>query len=262
MGAISDLQVARVRELVTERGSAVRVRRASPTSPHSMHGADPQLYVDTLVGWASTLAEVVTAPGKLDVHAHYLPEPYRQALERAGHAQPDGMPAIPAWSAGEHVAADGPPRHRDVAAVGLDPGVHLADGAATERPGPRGERGRPAGGRRPPRSLRAARLAARCPTSTRRSPRSPTAATSSTSTGSSCSPTSAAPTSVIRRGSPCSTSSTGAAPASHPPDVAGLLGAHVLRPAPADARVPLRHHPGRREPGAQRHGRPPSRTSG
>ena len=26
--------------------------------------------------------------GKLDVHAHYLPEPYRQALERAGRALP------------------------------------------------------------------------------------------------------------------------------------------------------------------------------
>ena len=46
----------------------------------------------------------MTAAGKLDVHAHYLPAPYRQALERSGHAQPDGMPAIPAWSADEHVA--------------------------------------------------------------------------------------------------------------------------------------------------------------
>lgn len=42
--------------------------------------------------------------GKLDVHAHYLPEPYRQALERTGHGGPDGMPQVPQWSAGEHVA--------------------------------------------------------------------------------------------------------------------------------------------------------------
>jgi predicted TIM-barrel fold metal-dependent hydrolase len=42
--------------------------------------------------------------GKLDVHAHYLPESYRDALARTGHGQPDGMAQIPAWSAEEHVA--------------------------------------------------------------------------------------------------------------------------------------------------------------
>ena len=41
---------------------------------------------------------------KLDVHAHYVPDPYRKALENAGHSRPDGMPQIPAWSAEEHVA--------------------------------------------------------------------------------------------------------------------------------------------------------------
>lgn len=40
----------------------------------------------------------------IDVHAHYVPDGYRAALEAAGHAQPDGMPAIPEWSAAEHVA--------------------------------------------------------------------------------------------------------------------------------------------------------------
>ena len=59
---------------------------------------------------------------KLDVHAHYLPESYRKALERAGHSRPDGMPQIPAWSAEEHVALDGPSRDRDVAPVDLDAG--------------------------------------------------------------------------------------------------------------------------------------------
>ena len=43
------------------------------------------------------------------------------------------------------------------------------------------------------------------------------------------------------------------------PDVAGVLGADVVRPAPTDARVPLRHHPHRRRPGAERHHRPPPR---
>jgi len=70
----------------------------------------------------------VTAPGKLDVHAHYLPETYRQALERSGHTQPDGMPAIPAWSAGEHVAL----MDRLGIATALlsvsTPGVHLDGG--------------------------------------------------------------------------------------------------------------------------------------
>ena len=40
-----------------------------------------------------------------------------------------------------------------------------------------------------------------------------------------------------------------------PPDVAGVLGAHVARPAPTDARVLLRHHADRRRPRAQRHDR-------
>lgn len=40
----------------------------------------------------------------IDVHAHYVPELYRDALRAAGHEQPDGFPVLPAWSAGEHVA--------------------------------------------------------------------------------------------------------------------------------------------------------------
>lgn len=42
--------------------------------------------------------------GRLDVHAHFLPPGYRQALERTGHDHPDGMAAVPAWSAAEHLA--------------------------------------------------------------------------------------------------------------------------------------------------------------
>lgn len=67
---------------------------------------------------------------KIDVHAHYVPDGYRAALERAGYAQPDGMPAIPAWSVDEHLAA--------MDRVGVEtsllsissPGVHLGDDAA------------------------------------------------------------------------------------------------------------------------------------
>jgi predicted TIM-barrel fold metal-dependent hydrolase len=34
---------------------------------------------------------------RLDVHAHFIPDGYRKALEEAGHASPDGFPAIPLW---------------------------------------------------------------------------------------------------------------------------------------------------------------------
>jgi predicted TIM-barrel fold metal-dependent hydrolase len=46
----------------------------------------------------------MTIAGKLDVHAHFLPEPYRELLERAGHTRPDGMPALPTWSPEAHLA--------------------------------------------------------------------------------------------------------------------------------------------------------------
>jgi pimeloyl-ACP methyl ester carboxylesterase len=54
MGASSDLQAARVRKLVTDAGQPFEYV-SLPTTPHSLHGSDPQLYVDTLVGWADAL---------------------------------------------------------------------------------------------------------------------------------------------------------------------------------------------------------------
>jgi pimeloyl-ACP methyl ester carboxylesterase len=54
MGASSDLQVERVRQLVTGAGQPFEYV-SLPTTPHSLHGADPQLYVDTLTGWVETL---------------------------------------------------------------------------------------------------------------------------------------------------------------------------------------------------------------
>lgn len=41
---------------------------------------------------------------KIDVHAHYLPDFYREALRENGHDQPDGFPYIPEWSAVDHLA--------------------------------------------------------------------------------------------------------------------------------------------------------------
>ena len=41
---------------------------------------------------------------RLDVHAHFVPDAYRVAAEAAGHAQPDGFPALPELTpaAGDH----------------------------------------------------------------------------------------------------------------------------------------------------------------
>jgi predicted TIM-barrel fold metal-dependent hydrolase len=66
---------------------------------------------------------------KIDVHAHFVPDGYRAALSRAGHDQPDGMPAVPQWSAAEHVAV----MDRLGIATSLlsisSPGVALGDGS-------------------------------------------------------------------------------------------------------------------------------------
>ena len=35
---------------------------------------------------------------RVDVHIHFLPDYYREALAAAGHSRPDGMPKIPEWS--------------------------------------------------------------------------------------------------------------------------------------------------------------------
>lgn len=40
---------------------------------------------------------------KIDTHAHFLPDFYREALLEAGITKPDGMPAIPPWSEQDHL---------------------------------------------------------------------------------------------------------------------------------------------------------------
>jgi len=54
MGALSDLQAARVRELVTAAGQRVDYK-SFPAMGHMMHSQDPKLFVDTLIEWASAL---------------------------------------------------------------------------------------------------------------------------------------------------------------------------------------------------------------
>jgi len=68
--------------------------------------------------------------GKIDVHAHYIPEHYREALVAAGRDRPDGIPGLPAWS--EAAALDAMDR-LDVRLAILSissPGVHFGDAAA------------------------------------------------------------------------------------------------------------------------------------
>ena len=55
MGAISDFQVERVRELVESSGQAFELVQA-PDAAHSMHQADPQRFVGMLSSWTESLA--------------------------------------------------------------------------------------------------------------------------------------------------------------------------------------------------------------
>jgi pimeloyl-ACP methyl ester carboxylesterase len=57
MGAISDVQAARVRALIEEAGQPFDYR-SFPAMGHSMHGQDPQLYAKTLTEWAFALPGV------------------------------------------------------------------------------------------------------------------------------------------------------------------------------------------------------------
>jgi predicted TIM-barrel fold metal-dependent hydrolase len=67
----------------------------------------------------------------IDVHAHFLPEAYRAALLAAGHDRPDGMPHIPEWSAGEHLAAMDRLGIRTSLLSISSPGVHLGGAVST-----------------------------------------------------------------------------------------------------------------------------------
>jgi predicted TIM-barrel fold metal-dependent hydrolase len=63
----------------------------------------------------------------IDVHAHFVPDAYRDAAVRAGHGEPDGMPRLPPWTAEDHLAV----MDRAGIATALlsisSPGVHFGD---------------------------------------------------------------------------------------------------------------------------------------
>ena len=44
------------------------------------------------------------ARSKVDVHSHFIPDGYRQALLDQNIIHPEGMPEIPEWSADMHLA--------------------------------------------------------------------------------------------------------------------------------------------------------------
>jgi hypothetical protein len=52
IGALADVQAERVRELLRDAGATVDYR-SFPTVAHSMHGTQPDLFVDILLDWVS-----------------------------------------------------------------------------------------------------------------------------------------------------------------------------------------------------------------
>ncbi len=70
------------------------------------------------------------AQRRIDVHFHYLPDFYREALVAAGHTRPDGIAGIPAWSEQEMLATmDQLSIERAYLSIS-SPGVHFGDDAA------------------------------------------------------------------------------------------------------------------------------------
>jgi hypothetical protein len=55
MGALSDVQAQRALALLASAGVATDYR-SFETMGHSMHGQDPNLYVDTLVDWSTKVS--------------------------------------------------------------------------------------------------------------------------------------------------------------------------------------------------------------
>lgn len=69
------------------------------------------------------------AVDRIDVHAHFIPEFYAQALRDAGHGQPDGMPAIPAWGAEDALKVMDSLGVQTAMLSISSPGVHFGDDA-------------------------------------------------------------------------------------------------------------------------------------
>ncbi|MFG2674738.1 amidohydrolase family protein [Streptomyces sp. NPDC048445] len=70
---------------------------------------------------------------RVDVHCHYLPDFYRQALIEAGHSEPDGIPFIPQWSEEAALAAMDELGTATAHLSISSPGVHFGDDRAARR---------------------------------------------------------------------------------------------------------------------------------
>jgi 6-methylsalicylate decarboxylase len=64
---------------------------------------------------------------KIDLHAHHIPDFYRDALLAAGQGQPDGIPAIPEWDEYSALKAMNGLNVRTAILSISSPGVHFGD---------------------------------------------------------------------------------------------------------------------------------------
>jgi predicted TIM-barrel fold metal-dependent hydrolase len=88
------------------------------------------LMAGTALGWARATASASTPTARIDVHAHLVPNFYRQAAIDAGEAKPSGMPAWPAWDVNLALATMD---RLQIATQMLSippPGVHFGDAVA------------------------------------------------------------------------------------------------------------------------------------
>jgi predicted TIM-barrel fold metal-dependent hydrolase len=67
-------------------------------------------------------------PQRIDVHSHFLPPFYCDALEAHGHSHPDGMPAIPSWSLKRHLEMMSTANVSKSILSVSSPGTHLVPG--------------------------------------------------------------------------------------------------------------------------------------
>ena len=195
---------------------------------------------------------------KVDVHAHYLPADYRQALLDHGHAQPDGFPVLPTWSPEEHLAMMDRVGIRTAMLSVSSPGVTLEATRSTGRAGStRRARERCASTE----ALRAARHAA--PAGRRRVVRRDPARLRHAAGRRR---RRAHERRDIYLGDPCLTRPSPSSQAQgghvHPPTSPGMLREDRARPSAAGPRVPVRHDAGGREHGPQRDAREAPRYSG
>ncbi|MBX5489468.1 MAG: amidohydrolase [Mycolicibacterium hassiacum] len=72
-------------------------------------------------------------PARIDVHAHFLPDFYRQAMLDAGYSEPDGIRAIPPWDETSALALMDELNIETAILSISSPGVHFGDAGAAAR---------------------------------------------------------------------------------------------------------------------------------